>query len=72
MEGSLQGCGVVRPSTAVVFGIKGDLGAYHNVSESDALYVALARRLQASLLTTADARPARFPRLGVPVTVVTA
>ncbi len=42
-----------------------------NVSLRDALYVVLARRLQASLLT-ADARLARVPRLGVPVTVVTA
>lgn len=40
-----------------------------NVSQRDALYVVLARRLEASLLT-ADARLARVPRLGVPVTVV--
>ncbi len=42
-----------------------------NVSQRDALYVVLARRLEASLLT-ADARLARVPRLGVPVTVVAA
>jgi len=40
-----------------------------NVSQRDALYVVLARRLDASLLT-ADARLARIPRLGVSVTVV--
>ena len=40
-----------------------------NVSQRDALYVVLARRLEASLLT-ADARLARVPRLGVSVTVV--
>ena len=40
-----------------------------DISQRDALYVVLARRLQASLLT-ADARLARVPRLGVPVTVV--
>ncbi len=42
-----------------------------NVSHRHALYVVLARRLAASLLT-ADARLARIPRLGVPVTVVRA
>ena len=40
-----------------------------NVSQRDALYMALARRLDASLLT-ADARLARVPSLGVAVTLV--
>lgn len=40
-----------------------------NVSQRDALYVVLARRLEANLLT-ADSRLARVPRLGVSVTVV--
>jgi predicted nucleic acid-binding protein len=40
-----------------------------NLSLRDALYVALARRLDATLLT-ADARLARAPALGIPLTVV--
>lgn len=40
-----------------------------NVALRDALYVALARRLDA-VLVTADARLARAPELGVAVTVV--
>lgn len=40
-----------------------------NLSLRDALYVALARRLQATLVT-ADARLARAPELGIPLTVV--
>jgi len=40
-----------------------------NLSLRDALYVALARRLDATLLT-ADARFARAPGLGIPLTVV--
>lgn len=40
-----------------------------NLSLRDALYVALARRLEATLVT-ADARLARAPELGVAVTVV--
>ena len=42
-----------------------------NISLRDALYVVLGRRLEASLLT-ADARLARVPGLGIPVTVVAA
>jgi len=41
----------------------------HNLSLRDALYVALARRLHATLLT-ADARLGRAPGLGVPLTLV--
>lgn len=40
-----------------------------NVANSDALYVALARILGASLVTT-DARLSRAPGIGVPVIVV--
>ena len=40
-----------------------------NVSQRDALYVVLARRLKATLLT-ADRRLARAPGLGVPVATV--
>lgn len=40
-----------------------------NLSLRDALYVALARRLEATLVT-ADARLARAPDLGVPLTVM--
>ena len=42
-----------------------------NLSSYDALYVALARRLECSLLT-ADARLAGAPGLGVPVTLIRA
>lgn len=41
-----------------------------NVTQRDALYVVLARRLKATLLT-ADRRLARAPGLGVPVAAVT-
>lgn len=41
----------------------------HNLTLRDAVYVALARRLDATLLT-GDARLARAPRLGIPVTLV--
>lgn len=41
----------------------------HNLALRDALYVTLARRLEASLVT-ADARLARAPDLGVGVTLV--
>lgn len=41
----------------------------HNLALRDALYVALARRLEAPLVT-ADARLARAPDLGVGVTLV--
>lgn len=42
----------------------------HNLALRDALYVVLARRLGASLVT-ADGRLARAPDLGVQVTLVT-
>jgi predicted nucleic acid-binding protein len=42
----------------------------HDVTASDALYVALARHLGTGLVTT-DSRLARAPNLGIPVTVVT-
>ena len=41
----------------------------HNVTAADALYVAVARAFQATLITT-DARLAGAPGLGVPVTVL--
>ena len=41
----------------------------HNLALRDALYVALARRLEAPLVT-ADARLARAPDLGIGVTLV--
>lgn len=41
----------------------------HNLALRDALYVALARRLKA-LLVTADARLAQAPALGVGVTLI--
>jgi predicted nucleic acid-binding protein len=44
-------------------------GLRHNLALRDALYVALARRLGA-LLVTGDARLAKAPRLGIEVTVV--
>lgn len=43
-------------------------GLRHNLSPYDALYVALARRLDCSLIT-ADRRVAAAPGLGVPVIV---
>ncbi len=42
----------------------------HNVSTNDAFYVALARELACSLLTT-DGRLSRSPGLGIAVTLVT-
>lgn len=42
----------------------------HNLALRDALYVALARRLGASIVT-ADGRLAQAPALGVAVTLVT-
>jgi predicted nucleic acid-binding protein len=41
----------------------------HNLTLRDALYVALARRLEAGLITS-DARLSRAPALGIAVTVV--
>lgn len=44
-------------------------GLRHNLALRDALYIALARRLEA-LVVTADARLAQAPALGVAVTLV--
>lgn len=44
-------------------------GLRHNLALRDALYVTLARRLGATLLT-ADGRLSRSPRLGVAITLV--
>jgi predicted nucleic acid-binding protein len=53
----------VPPLLAEAWGLRA------NLSLRDALYVALARRLEATLIT-ADARLARAPDLGTPLTVV--
>jgi predicted nucleic acid-binding protein len=44
-------------------------GLRHNLALRDALYVALARRLEAQIVT-ADGRLAKAPALGVPVVLV--
>jgi predicted nucleic acid-binding protein len=53
----------LQPLLAVAWGLR------HNLALRDALYVALARRLGA-LIVTADARLAQAPALGVAVTLV--
>jgi predicted nucleic acid-binding protein len=53
----------VQPLLATAWGLR------HNLALRDALYVALARRLGA-LIVTADARLAQAPALGVAVTLV--
>lgn len=58
---------VSRFPVAPLLGEAWDLRA--NLSLRDALYVALARHLDA-ILVTADARLARAPELGIPLTVV--
>jgi predicted nucleic acid-binding protein len=45
-------------------------GLRHNLTASDAVYVALAQSLECPLVTT-DRRLAGAPNLGIPVTVVT-
>jgi predicted nucleic acid-binding protein len=53
----------LQPLLATAWGLR------HNFAVRDALYVTLARRLGA-LLVTADARLAEAPGIGVPVTLV--
>lgn len=53
----------LQPLLAAAWGLR------HNLSLRDALYVALARRLGA-LIVTGDARLAQAPGLGVAVTLV--